>query len=172
MKKKTANLSIVNNERSEEEQKKRREEWENAEKKWRITPREARQRVRGLRDELESYRDQIEGIPFDIPTGDYETLLCLDSEKRKYHIELVEDFNPLINGVFEMIDSYARQHGCHDFLDFQSKLYSLKSQCAQTGFQIGVLAGAIFAGCPKENIDRFERGLTFAMQSNHWLVEK
>ncbi len=144
--------------------------WKKAEEKWRITPREICQRVRVLRDELESYRAQLEGAPFDIPCGDYETPRSLEHE-RKYTVTLVEEFNPIVGKLLEMIDSYAKEHGTHEFLDFQSKLFTLKSQSAETGFQIGVLAGVIFAGCPKEVVDRFERGLMFSVESNAWLVK-
>ena len=60
--------------------------------------------------------------------------------------------------MFEMIDSYAKEHGCHENLDFNAKLFELKMDAAETAFKIGVLAGVIFAGCSKEQVDRFERG--------------
>ena len=73
--------------------------------------------------------------------------------------------NPAIDGAFKMLDEFAEQHGCADTLDYNSKLFQLKWATAKTGFKIGVLAGVIFAGCSKEKIDRFERGLTFALRS-------
>jgi len=142
-----------------------KERWERAREGWNISRRELRQRVRSLRDELESYHAQIQAVPFDIPTGDFNIPDCLDGEKRKYHVELIEDFNPFIKGIFEMIDTVAKEHGCNEAIDFNAKLFSLKSECARTGFQIGVLAGVIFAAGSKDQVDKFERGLTFALSS-------
>jgi len=134
--------------------------WKEMAKKARITPIELRQRVSALRDELEDYQRQLEALPFDIPHND--TPYPLDFQERKYHVELIETFNPTLCSLFDMIDEYAEQHGCHELLDFNSKLFELKAEYAATGFRIGVLAGAIFAGCPKDIVDRFTRGLEFA----------
>ena len=175
MSKKQSSLKVVTGEVSQEDQRKWVDEhkpWDEAEQGWRITAREMRQRVRTLRDELEAYQQQLEAMPFDIPTGDHETPRCLDGLKRKYHVQLVEQFNPLVPGLFDMIDDYAKKHGCHEHLDFNSKIYQLKSECFSAGFKIGVLAGAIFAGCPKEYIDRLERGLAFAVCRDQWANEK
>lgn len=171
-KKNSRNLSVIN-QRSAEDHKKYSEEynrWEKAEKEWRLSAHQMCQRVLALRHELESYGAQLEGAPFDIPCGDYETPMSLDRE-RKYIVNLVEQFNPIVENILDMIDSYAEKHGTHEHLDFQSKLFMLKSQSAQSGFQIGVLAGVIFSGAPKEVVDRFERGLMFAVESNPWLVK-
>lgn len=145
--------------------------WEKAEDEWRITSREARQRVRVIRDELEAYREHLEGAPFDIPCGDYEPPRSIGQHRRKHTVELVGDLNPIIDGLFKMIDDFADQHGCADYLDFNSKLFLLKMEAAETGFQIGLLAGAIFAGCSNGEIDRFERGLTFALCSDTQIVK-
>jgi hypothetical protein len=42
---------------------------------------------------------------------------------------------------------------------------------AETAFKIGMLAGAIFAGCSKEQVDRFERGMVFSLMSDNRLVK-
>jgi len=176
MKKATAKLSVVKKPIEEERDTKSKEEsrrWEEAEKRWRITPHEAGQRIRVLRRELESYQAQIEGVPFGIASGSMFTPLSLDGADRKYTLELVEDFNPLVNGFMEMIDAYAKEHGTHEGFDFQSKLFDLKMQAAETGFEIGVLAGVIFSGASKETVDRFERGMIFnAIQSNRLVVKE
>jgi hypothetical protein len=39
-----------------------------------------------LCDELEAYRDQMEGVPFDIPSGDYEAPPCLGNSRRKFTV--------------------------------------------------------------------------------------
>ena len=56
-------------------------------------------------------------------------------------------------------------------LDFQSHLFDMKSQAAEIGFRIGVLAGVIFAGCSKDQVDRFERGLAFELSRNPWICK-
>jgi hypothetical protein len=142
--------------RHQEEQR-----WEKAEESWTITGLEISQRVHNLREDLEEYRAQTEGVPFDILCCDVPR--SVDYTNRKEVVELVEVVNPGIGGNFKMIDDYASEHGCHEFLDFNAKLFRLKWATAEAGFKIGVLAGAIFAGCSKETIDRFERGLTFAL---------
>ena len=152
---------------AEQERRARRantdKQWEQNEENSHITRKELRQRVSALREELESYQRQIEALPFDIPSGDVP--YCLDWSERKYHVTLIESFNPTLDSLFEMIDKYAEQHGCHEDIDFNSKLFQLKSEYAATGFRIGVLAGVMLAGCPKDLIDRFERGLEFAFST-------
>ena len=54
-----------------------------------------------------------------------------------------------------MVDAFAKKYGCHEFFDFQAKLVELKSKYTATGFRMGVLAGVIFAGCPKERSTAF-----------------
>ena len=166
------NLKVVGETRSEEDRKKYAEEdkaWETAEKRMKITAPEVANRVRSLRAELEYYRSQVEAMNFDIVCD--EMPYCLDWTKRKYAYQLGEGLNPFIDGIFEMIDEYAKKHGCHEFLDFQSKLFDMKSQAAETGFRIGVLAGVIFAGRPKDEVDRFERGLAFELSRNPWICK-
>ena len=52
--------------------------------------------------------------------------------------------------------------------DCQDDLAELKWRTAETSFHIGVLAGAMFAGCPDREIDRLERGLIHAIVSRGW----
>ena len=146
-------------------------EWEKEEKELRISEREARQRVRVLRDELEAYRQQMEGVPFDIPAGHACSPMCLANTARRHTLELVESLDPRVNGLFEMIDDYASKHGCYEHLDFEAKLFAMKLATAETTFKIGVLAGAIFAGCSREQVDRFERGLVVSLTSDNRLVK-
>jgi hypothetical protein len=169
---KKTNLKAVGEVRSEEDRKKYAAEydrWDKAYKGWRITPQEAANRVRSLRAELEYHCSQVEAMNFGITCD--EIPYCLDWTKRKYSYELVDALNPFVDGILEMIDAYAKQHGCHEFLDFQSKLFDMKSQAAETAFRIGVLAGVIFAGRPKEEVDRFERGLAFELSHNPWICK-
>jgi hypothetical protein len=173
MAKKTSNLEIVQ-QRTEAEKKKWSEEyerWETAEKELRIPAHELKQRVRALRDELERYRAQLEAVPFDIPAGDFSLPKCLDNCDRKYTRDLVDDLDKRVKARFEMIDAFAKEHGCHENLDFQAKLFELKMDTAETGFKIGILAGVIFAGCSKEQVDRFERGMVFSLTSDNRMVK-
>ena len=167
-------LKVVQ-ERTEEQKTRWSEEdhrWEKAEKELQIPAHELRGRVRVLRDELEAYCNQLEAVPFDIPSGDLSIPNCLDNSDRKYTLDLVEDLDPRVSGLFEMIDSFAKEHGCHQDLDFQAKLFELKTGYAETAFKIGVLAGAIFAGCPKGQVDRFEQGLEVSLASDRRLAKK
>jgi hypothetical protein len=174
MAKKTPNLKVIQ-ERTEEQKKKWSEEyerWEKAEKELQIPARELRQRVRVLRDELQRYYDQLQAVAFDIPSGDMSPPMCLEAGRRKHTLQLVEELDTKGMGLSEMIDDYAKEHGCHDNLDFNAKLFELKMGYAETAFKIGVLAGVIFAGCPKEQVDRFERGLAYSLASDNRLVKK
>ena len=175
MKKKT-NLKVVERQETEAEKqariKRQQEEdapWDKAYEGWKITPQEAANRVRSLRAELEYHCRQVEAMNFGITCDDMP--YCLDWTKRKYTYELVDALNPFVDGILEMIDEYAKQHGCHEFLDFQSHLFDMKSQAAETAFRIGVLAGVIFAGRPKDEVDRFERGLAFELSRNPWICK-
>ena len=121
--------------------------------------------------ELDSYREQLEAVPFDIPSGDACIPTCLDGASRKYIVELVEDLNPLIENIFESCDTVAKNHGAHEDMDYNAQLFDLKMHTAETGFYIGVLAGAMFSGASKETVDRFERGLLYALRSNGRVVK-
>jgi hypothetical protein len=165
-KNRSTNLKIVQTDKENLGQR-----WEKAEEEWKITSQEARHRVHVVRDELESYRDQIEALPFDILVDD--TPYCLDI-KRKDAVEIIEEFTPFVRGIFEKIDDFVKEllPREHQSLDFNAKLFMLERQAIESGFQVGVLAGVIFAGCPKEQIDKFERGLAFAIASNRWIVKR
>jgi len=157
MKKKTANPAVVNKAETEPQHR----TWadiEEEKKQWRITSREARSRVHDLRTELESYRDQIEAVPFDIASGDMNPPGCLDGAERQFALGLVENLNPVVDRLFQLCDSVAEKHGAREEMDFNQQLFELKMHAADTGFYIGVLAGAMFSGASKETVDRFERG--------------
>jgi hypothetical protein len=176
MKKKITKLSVVKQpteKELDEAHDREREKWEQAEKGWRITAHQMRQRVLGLRDELERYREQLDAVPFGIPCGDASTPPSLDGGDRKYTIYLAMDINPLVDELFEYIDAYAKTHGptIYRNIDFQSKLFDLRDHSVEAGFKVGILAGAIFSGAPKEVVDRFERGLAFDMKCDSRVVK-
>jgi hypothetical protein len=67
---------------------------------------------------------------------------CLDSNYQRHTLDLVDDLDMRVKAMFEMIDSFAKEHGCHENLDFQTKLFELEMDTAETAFKIGMLAGA------------------------------
>ena len=143
--------------------------WDKETQSWRITRQEALKRVRSLRIELESYRDQIDAVPFDILADSIPA--PLDHSERKWAVNVMEDFNPLIKGLFDRCDEAARRHGVNEEMDFNAQLFDLKMHLSETAFQIGLLAGALFAGAPKETVDRFERGLLYTVHMSPRIVK-
>ena len=75
-------------------------------------------------------------------------------------IDLADAFDPCIKGRFEWI--------AESIPDWQDEIVNLKMETAETAFQIGVMAGAMFAGCSEREIDRLERGLIHAIVSRSW----
>jgi len=47
----------------------------------------------------------------------------------------------------------------------------LKTEAAETGFKIGVLAGAILAGNDATTIDKFARGLVFDLSCHRGMIK-
>jgi hypothetical protein len=166
MVKKTTKLSVV---KPNQSRTKSYQEMEEETKSWRITRQEAVKRVRSLRVELESYHDQIDAVPFDILNDGIPA--PLDYSKRKWAVSVMEEFNPLIKGLFDRCDEAAQRHGVGEEMDFNAQLFDLKMHTAETGFQIGLLAGALFAGAPKETVDRFERGLLYTIHTDPRIVK-
>ena len=181
MSRKKATLSVVEKPTQTQEEldkeeawKKEYDRWEEAEKSWRITPADARQRVLALRDELERYRAQLEGAPFDIASGNMSSPVSLEGGDRQHTLALALDLNPIVDEMFEEIDAFAQQHGAglYRLVDFQSKLFDLRTYSVETGFKIGLLAGVIFSGASKDVVDRFERGLACHMASDRSVVKR
>lgn len=161
--KRKAKLSIVKPNQSELRINK---DWDKERETWRITRQEAAVRVRSLRTELQSYRDQIDAVPFDILADSIPR--CLDHSKRKWAINVMEEFNPLIKRLYDRCDEAGKNI---EEMDFNAQLFDLKTEVAETAFSIGVLAGALFAGASSETVDRFERGLLYTIQMNPQLVK-
>jgi hypothetical protein len=141
---------------------------EKEERAWRISHDEAARRVHNLRVELEDYRDQLDAAQFDILTDDMPR--SMDYSARRWAVNVMEAFNPRIKGLFERCDAEAKRAGADQHIDFNAQLFSLKLELAETGFAIGLLAGALFAGARPETIDRFERGLLRSVRLNHQIV--
>jgi hypothetical protein len=56
-------------------------------------------------------------VPFDIPSGSMSPPICLDSvvgRDRKYTLELLEELDTKGKAMFDMIDNYAKEHGCYE----------------------------------------------------------
>jgi hypothetical protein len=166
MKPKKSNLKIVNT--HTEEHKEAEEQWSAAEDKLRISKREVRRRVRNLRNEMEGYRNLLDGMLFDVVTR--ESPYCLEGSEGRDPLELVEELNPFVKGYQEMLIDLAAKPACHRMLD--DKFYLWSESAVDSSFQLGILAGAILAGCPKEVVDRFENGLAVAFCSRHWQIAK
>jgi hypothetical protein len=127
------------------------------EESWKLTRIEVASRVRNVRLELETFRTRLEGMPFDVVTDD--TPRSVDYVNGSWPIDLAETLSPCVKGRFDWI--YER-------ISEKDELFNLKSETAETAFQVGVLAGAIFAGCSDREIDRLERGLIHATVSRNW----
>jgi hypothetical protein len=163
--KKTSNLKIVQQQTEAEAEARR--EWDKAfdnrreeEKSWRLTRPEITSRAHQVRVTLEMYRARLEGMPFDVVTGDIPRSVDYVDAPEPY--EIAEAFDPCIEGHYERLEKAT----AHDLL--QNDLGDLKWKTAETAFQIGVLAGAMFSGASDREIDRLERGLIHATVSRGW----
>ena len=94
---------------------------------------------RRLRTELESDRDQMEGAIFDVPCGEMGTPTVARPFKAKIYSPAVGDLNPLVSGLYDLINQDTGGVEADE-------LFDLKLEAAETGFKLGVLAGAILAG--------------------------
>ena len=131
------------------------------EESWRLTRAEITARVRAIRAQLEAFRAQLEGVPFDVVTNDMP--VSLDYGNRPCPSELTEALDPAIKGHYDRLHKAT----AHD-LELQDDLAALKWKTAETSFQIGVLAGPMFADASDRKIDRLERGLIHATASRGW----
>ena len=51
-----------------------------------------------------NHTDQMEGAIFDVPCGEMSTPRSLDHAKQKFILQLVEDLNPLLSGLYDLIN--------------------------------------------------------------------
>ena len=157
--KKTSNLKIVQQqtlteaEQAKYEQQKAEKRRKELEESWKLTRTEIAGRAHALRLQLEVFRSQLEGLTFDIVNSQIPPSAETPSN-RPDAIDLVDDFDSYIKGTAdEMRESE------HD------EIFNLRMDTADTAFQIGILAGAIFSGASDREIDRLERGLIHATVS-------
>jgi hypothetical protein len=155
MAKKTSNLKIVQQQTPTEDELRAHEE-----DSWRLTRSEITGRARALREELEAARARLDGMTFDVITDDIPH--SLNNYEKRCVTELVDAFDPCIEGHFKRVEDLVGESCVHDDLS------NLKWQTAETAYQIGMLAGAMFSGASDREIDRLERGLIHATVSRKW----
>ena len=163
MARQTSNLKIVEQQTEEErakyERQKLNKQRDEEEESWRLTRSEITARVRALRAQLEAFRAQLEGMPFDVVTEDIP--LSVDYGDGSYPAELTEALDPAIQGHYDRLKKATTGA-------LEDDLGALRWKTAETSFQIGVLAGAMFSGASDREIDRLERGLIHATVSRGW----
>jgi hypothetical protein len=157
--KKTSNLKIVQQqtlteaEQAKYEQQKAEKRRKELEESWKLTRTEIAGRAHALRLQLEVFRSQLEGLTFDIVNSQIPPSAETPSN-RPDAIDLVDDFDSYIKGTAD--EMREKEH---------DELFNLRMDTADTAFQIGILAGAIFSGASDREIDRLERGLIHATVS-------
>ena len=109
-------------------------------------------------------------MPFDVVTADTPHSVAipnaLEPRDDASPLDLAESFNPCLAGQHDRIGELVPDPGELDTL-----ICTMKIETADTAFQIGILAGAIFAGCSDREIDRLERGLVHATAVRWWRVK-
>ena len=108
---------------------------------------------------------QFDGAVFDTMTNDGSPRSLYGAEIREPD-ELVRYLNPTVEGKWKRFYEEEIKSKVAD--DFMDAFY----EAIETGLQIGMLAGAIFADAPASTVDRFERGLAHATAARHWEVKK
>jgi hypothetical protein len=125
-----------------------------------LTPEELASRVAELRRALQNYALSNDAAMFD---------LCgcppraIDHSYRKWAGHWAEYVNPFLIRYSKAVEA-ALEGSPVTIKDHFTNLYS---ELGETVFGIGVLAGFILAGYPKEVIDRAERGLAHAFGLLH-----
>ena len=132
---------------------------------WKLTKAEIAKRVKDIRRELEAAKARYEGALLDNYTdGIPRSLDIVDVNKEPYGA--VDYLCPSLKGRLDRLQNETYEACLSDDV---GELYFWSTEIA---FQIGMLAGAIYADCPKETVDRFERGLAFALAARHWMVKE
>ncbi len=157
MPRKNTNLKLVTEEERAKVVRKKEEE------SWKLTRIELTNRVRQIRRELEAAKERYDGALLDNFTDDMPRSLDVAGVNREPHAA-VAYLCPSIEGRFERLQhNVIGQHLSDDAGD-------LHYWSTEVAFQIGMLAGAIYADCPATTIDRFERGLIVAIAARDWEI--
>ena len=130
-----------------------------------LTRDEIAKRVREIRKELEAAKERYEGALFDNYTGGIpRSLDVVDVNREPYGA--VQYISPWTEGCLERLQNgIVNDNDPDDVFEF----FFFRTE---TAFQLGMLAGAIYADCPTTTIDRFERGLVTALSACHWIIVK
>jgi hypothetical protein len=118
-----------------------------------LTGAEACRIIKKIREQLEEHRDDSISVLFNTPEVRLDTIPVT---------ELAKDLNPRISACSKVLQDFCAFSYFQDrltLIGFEDTLGTLKGSAAATGFKIGILAGVIYSGAPKEVVDRFERGL-------------
>jgi hypothetical protein len=163
MKKKTAKLTVVENQQSAADVKEEKtKEEDEADELSKLSRAEIRSRVHSIRQELEYMQAHFDGAIFDAMTNDGPPHSLYTDKAIREHYQLTDYLNPMLRAQYDRVMDRVGEN----------PLLTLHSDIIQTAYQIGMLAGAIFADCPAAIIDRFERGLAFATGARSWQVKK
>ncbi len=119
---------------------------------WLLSPKEIAKRVATIREDLEAARDRYRGTMFDILTEGAEPRSLNTETEIREPWGLVNFLCPALEECYKRaIDG-----------DTEDSLSNLEYVGTEVGFQIGMLAGLIFADCDPREIDRAECGLIHA----------
>jgi hypothetical protein len=132
------------------------------EQKWKLSAEEITKRVRVIRRELEAARARYEGTMFDILTEGSEPRSMSTDEGIREPYELANFLRPALEGYYERSRGPVSDEDSVAFLQYEG---------IEAGFQIGILAGFIFAGADVREIDRAERGLIHASMARERRVK-
>jgi hypothetical protein len=154
-----AKLELVTEQKQQDEARKQEEQ------NLKLTRAEIADRVGQLRKELEAAKQRYDGALFDNFTdGIPPSLDIVDVNREPYGA--VYHLSPLLEAGVKHL-----QHGevkrC-----FSDDVFELFFFSTQTAYEVGMLAGAIYADSPTTTIDRFERGLVAALAACHWIIKE
>jgi hypothetical protein len=135
------------------------------EESWKLTRKELARRVHQLRGELEAAKERYDGALFDNFTDGIPRTLDADERNREPY-GAVEFLSPGLKGRTERLQ---KENPLSCISDDASELFFFSTEVA---YQIGMLAGAIYADCSKATVDRFERGLVVSLFACHWIGKK
>jgi hypothetical protein len=118
--------------------------------------------VRELRKELEAAKARYDGALFDNYTdGIPRSLDYMDINRAPFGA--VYFISPKLKAMVEGLQKNKPIRCLSD------DVFELFFWGTDTAYQIGMLAGAIYADCPTATIDRFERGLIVSLAACHWI---
>src|SRR5438034_7148212 len=156
---KKTNLKVVEEETQKEKEKRARVEEEES---WRLSREEIAYRVGEIRRVLEEDSKRYNGALFDVVTDSLPRSLDGRSDNREPY-DLANYINPSLRGHYNRCSNVTVG-------PLEDDLCTLQWEGMETAFQIGILAGFIFAGCSEGTIDRVEQGLISATTARRWEV--